>query len=480
MYRLMLYFLLGLWLGVVTLSVFGALHFNFIDILLQGVYLITICNLSNYIISKLFGAKTNLESASITALILTLIVGPFSFFENIFVLTFVGVVAMASKYVLAVRKKHIFNPAAIAVLLSAIFLKFGASWWVGSIHTLPIIVFGGLLVWIKIKRMGLIVGFLTVYFLTAFLFGSGLTLNSFLVPPVWFFVFVMLIEPLTSPTTRNLQIGFGAGVATAFFALGKIIPGYPYGLESALLIGNLASAVVSPSRNFILNFLKKEKVAEGTWAFYFEPVNKLSFRPGQFLEWTYPHKNPDSRGVRRYFTISSSPGEGYVMVTTRIFKKSSSFKKAWMEMKKGEQVTVSGSQGEFVLPQDVGRPLCFIAGGIGITPFRSMVVDLWERGEKRDIVLVYANGRRSEAAFGDVWERAAGVGVKTTYVMTETEGRVDGEMLKKKVPDYRERVFYVSGPQAMVEAIEGVLLGMGVRRVKTDFFPGYSTTTVPV
>src|SRR3989344_7769525 len=136
MYRLMFYFLLGLFFLTTILSMTRVLSYDPLDIYLSGIYFLTICNLSNYLFSKIFKAKINFESASITALILTLIVGPFNFFDNILILTFMGIAAMASKYIFAIRKKHIFNPAAIAVFISAVIFQTGASWWIGSIFTL--------------------------------------------------------------------------------------------------------------------------------------------------------------------------------------------------------------------------------------------------------------------------------------------------------------------------------------------------------
>ncbi len=474
MYRLMLYFLLGLWVGAVVLAFTEVLPYNFLDILLTGVYLVGVCNLANYLLAKVFKARTNLESASITALILTLIVGPLAVWENIIVLTFIGVFAMAAKYILAIRKKHIFNPAASAVLLSVIFLNIGASWWIGSKFTLPLIILGGVLVLAKTKRYELVGSFLVVYFFTLILSGGRVSIDSFTVPAIWFFVLVMLVEPLTSPATKNRQIIFGAVVAAVYFLLQKIIPGYNYGLETSLVVGNLLNLALSPAFNMVLVFKKKEEVVQNIWQFYFEPMSKFEFTPGQYLEWTYPHKNPDSRGVRRYFTISSAPEEGHVTVTMRVAEKGSSFKSALMNMNGGEELTTSGPQGDFVLPEDKSIPIAFIAGGIGVTPFRSMVKSMLSQDEKRDIMLLYANSAEGDIAFRDLFEKAKDVGVKTFYIDTKKEGHIDEPMIEEKVPDYKKRVFFVSGPEPMVEAIKKMLSGINVGKIKTDFFPGYT------
>jgi glycine betaine catabolism B len=298
MYRLMLYFLLVLYSVAIMLGVLNIIAYYPFDIFISGIYLTIICNLSNYLFSKLFRAKTNFESATITALILTLIIGP-AFLENIQILTFVGVISMASKYLLAIRKKHIFNPVAIAVFLSALLFKTGASWWIGSELTLPVILMGGILVLAKIKRLEMVASFFAVYFLIVIFLSQKITLNTFLIPSLWFFVFVMLVEPLTSPTTKKGQIIFGGFVALSIFLLPKIIPFYTYGIETALLAGNLLNLAISRPYNVVLVFRKKDKITKNTWSFYFDAASSITFTPGQYLEWTLSHKNSDSRGTTK-------------------------------------------------------------------------------------------------------------------------------------------------------------------------------------
>lgn len=328
----------------------------------------------------------------------------------------------------------------------------------------------------RIKRFEQAGGFLSVYFLAMFLSGRVLSLSVLTTPILWFFVCVMLIEPLTSPSIKKLQFSFGLFVGLVYILLPKIIPGYAFGFETALIAGNLFHLAMMPSANIILEFNKKELVAKNTWSFYFKSAAGFALVPGQYLEWTCPHPYPDSRGVRRYFTVSSSPDDKYVALTMRITDKASSFKRTLFTLTQNEKIAISGPYGDFILPQAISIPLVFIAGGIGITPFASMIKYLLENDQKRDIVLFYLNKNREETAFEPLFKNAEKLGVKTVYVNTFKDGYIDEKMIKDKLPDYHERIFYVSGPEPMVAAFKSMLTNMGIKHIRTDFFPGYTQT----
>ena len=140
-------------------------------------------------------------------------------------------------------------------------------------------------------------------------------------------------------------------------------------------------------------------------------------------------------------------------------------------MRIGDVLFGSNLGGEFVLPSDPSKKLAFIAGGIGITPFRSMAQDLVDRSEKRDVVLLYSSRTEQDFVYGDVFDRASTVGVKTVRVA----GVIPEDRVKAEIPDFLDRTFYLSGPGVMVDAFVKMLAGMGVNRTKirTDYFPGY-------
>jgi ferredoxin-NADP reductase len=156
-------------------------------------------------------------------------------------------------------------------------------------------------------------------------------------------------------------------------------------------------------------------------------------------------------------------------------------------MRPGSEIVASQLAGEFVLPANKEEKLVFLAGGIGITPFRSMISHLLDHGEKRSITVLYSNKTAPEVVYADVLEEAREqLGIETVYTLTDAKsappdwqgetGRVDAEMIAKTVPDYSERTFYLSGPRSLVVGFEEVLRNIGIpkTRIKTDFFPGFA------
>ncbi|MDP3965261.1 MAG: FAD-dependent oxidoreductase, partial [bacterium] len=156
-------------------------------------------------------------------------------------------------------------------------------------------------------------------------------------------------------------------------------------------------------------------------------------------------------------------------------------------LKAGDTVVASQRAGDFTLPKDKKKKLAFIAGGIGITPFRSMVKYLSDKQEQRSIVLLYSNKTSADTAYKSFFDEAGQkIGLKTVYAYSEREGAPDGvsrvvgkldaQIIAREVPDYKERMFYLSGPRGMVTAFSDILRGMGVkeRMIKRDYFPGFA------
>ena len=491
MYRLVLYYLLALLGAAVVFGFVGLLPYHPETLAFSTLLIVGVCWITNTIFAKAFGAATNVESVYITALILALIITPVvsTDYAGVGFLIFASAWAMASKYIFAIGKKHIFNPAAFGVALAAIAINQSATWWVGgNVILLPIVFFGGLLIVRKIHRFDLVWSFVLVALATVILTASS---GDYLTPitqtllhsPFFFLAFVMLTEPLTMPPNWWLRVMYGT-IVGFLFAPNIHIGSFYLTPEIALLVGNIFAYAVSPKGRFMLTLVEKNKLATGVLEFVFASDRPFSFRPGQYLEWTLGHRFADNRGNRRYFTIASSPTENTVRMGVKFYEPASTFKRALGMMKLNETISASHLAGDFVLPKDPKKKLVFIAGGIGVTPFRSMAQYLIDKKETRSAVLLYSNKTAAEVAYKDVFDSAAAVGLKTIYALSNEpapvpgmyNGSIDGALIAHEVPDYQERTFYISGSHGMVDAFKKTLHDMGVPRwrVKSDYFPGFA------
>jgi ferredoxin-NADP reductase/Na+-translocating ferredoxin:NAD+ oxidoreductase RnfD subunit len=497
MYRLVMYYLMILLAIAAIFGAFGILPYNPIAIVFSTLFLLVVAWATNGICAKLMNAHPNTESVYITALILALIITPGmpNDVSTVIFLAWAAVLAMASKYVFAIDKKHIFNPAAFAVAVTALAFGQTASWWVGgNLPMMAFVVIGGLLILRKMQRFDLALTFfvfaLASDVLTHAAFDPVSTIQKALIhTPLFFFASIMITEPLTTPPTRKWRMVYGA-IVGALFSPFIAIAGISSSPELALLVGNVFSYIVSPKGKRVLTLQKKEAVGKDIYHFTFATDKKLSFQPGQYLEWTLnaeggaSSEKADNRGNRRYFTITSSPTEDTIQLGVKFYKPSSSFKRALLAMKSGDTIVAGQLAGDFTLPKDPKQKLAFIAGGIGITPFRSMIKNLIDRGEKRDAILFYSNRSADEIAYRDVFDDAEQkIGMRTIYITTgagtpnaDGGNRLTADTIKKEIPDYGERMFYLSGTHAMTNAFEKTLREMGVPRanIKTDFFPGFA------
>ncbi len=496
MYRITLYYLMFLVGVAVLLGFLGLLSYNPIDILIDCLTLLVVCYASNYAFAKFFKAVTNFESVFITSLILLLIL-PTKFPHDILYIAAAGFGAMAIKYLPTIEKRHIFNPAAASVAaISLISAEHSAIWWVGTPVMFPFVFLGGLLIVRKVRREGMVLSFLAANLILVSIFsfihfGSlndvlhGLQV-SLLSSALIFFAFVMLVEPLTSPVTKRMQYLYGLLVALLFATPQMRLFGLTLTPEQALSVGNIFSYIVSPKYRLLLKLKENVYVAANTMVFNFGKVDKFAFVPGQYLEWTLPHSHMDSRGNRRFFSISSAPMED-LQIAVRFHDKPSSYKQKLLSLNPGDEIVAASLSGDFVMPKKIDAPVVFMAGGIGVAPFRSIIQDIVEKNIRADIVLMYSNRSITEIAFVDLFEKAKLNGVKTIYTLTDASslpgnwsgevGHFTPEMIKKYIPDSKERIFYVSGPAPMVQSTEAVLRSVPTKKIITDYFPGYEETS---
>lgn len=496
-YRLMVYLLRGMITWAMVLGFFGIIPFSPTGIIVNAAFLVSVCYLSNKFFSILFKAPTNIESYNITALILTLIITPSLTPNHLLFLAIAGTIAMGSKFVFAVNKKHIFNPAAIAIVITALTVGGGASWWVGDLPMLPAVLIGGLLIVKKIQRFDMVSVFLASATIAVLIFDFQNNINPatnldviFLHSPLLFFAAVMFTEHFTTPQATRKRLIYAVFIGMLFYP--QISFGNFYMTpELALVIGNIAAYFLSPKYKFALSLRSKTQIAENIFDFSFPKPSNFNFIPGQYMEWTLPHDRADFRGNRRYFTIASSPTEDVIRLGVKFDPKGSSFKRKLQNLTSEDKVVATQLSGDFILPFGFaqGKPsnkkLVFIAGGIGITPFRSMIKYLLDKNQKSNITLVYSNKNASDIVYKDIFDKAEEeIGLKNIYTLTDEEnlpegwkgerGRVSAEMIGK-IPNYKEAIYFLSGPHSLVSSFEKVLRGMGIprRRIKKDFFPGY-------
>lgn len=492
MYRLVLYELIVYLVAASVLSIFKLVPFSFFSIVVSSIFLVCVSYIANKIFAKVFEVPANVESVYITALILACIISPIRSIADLSFLGWAAVWGIAGKFIFVINKKHIFNPAALAAAITAFFLNQSASWWIGNVYMMPILIVGGYFIVRKIQRERLVFSFLaatlsTIIFFTLLTGGNIISIlkEALLHSPLIFFATVMLTEPLTTPPTKLLQTIYGIFVGI-LFSPEVHLGSFYFTPEMALLTGNIFSYIVSPKYKLLLTLTEKLQISPDTFDFIFTPLRKISYEPGQYMEWTLVHNKTDSRGNRRYFTLASSPTENTLLLGVKFYKDGSSFKTALETLTNKTPIIAANLGGDFTLPRDKSKRLVFVAGGIGITPFRSMLKYLIDKQEKRDIVVLYSNKNYKDIVYADILSEAQNLlGIKNVCTLTEGKyipenwsgkvGRIDSKIIQEEIPDYKDRIFYLSGPLGLVEGFENTLKDMGVsnNQIKKDFFPGY-------
>lgn len=215
---------------------------------------------------------------------------------------------------------------------------------------------------------------------------------------------------------------------------------------------------------------RQEQLTDDIFSFWFAADIKPRYTAGQFTEIYLPHDNPDSRGQKRWFTLSSSPGEELLAITTRINKTTGSrFKQKLSSLKPGDKFLIAEPMGDFVLPITTDTPITFITAGIGITPVRSMIKSLIETGQTRDINLLHIISKPEDAVFSDIFNS-----YKMKYQKI-SRAELDLEQIIKDSNQDRGGLIYLSGPEQMVEDLNKDLIQKGVspNRLVNDYFHGY-------
>lgn len=214
-------------------------------------------------------------------------------------------------------------------------------------------------------------------------------------------------------------------------------------------------------------------------------VQPFPYQAGQFFRLTLRDVANDPRGPWRFFSNSSSPTEKDIfMTTTRISQ--SPFKQRLKSLAHGELVTVSGPFGKFVLG-DESKPYVFLGGGVGVTPFRSILKDVTDRKLPHKITLLYSSKTPKDIVFKNDLDQIAkdNPNVNIVYTITRPDesavswqgktGRIDGNMIHECTTDILNTMFYVCGPPSLVMALSDIVKALGIptENLKTELFTGY-------
>ncbi|QKJ21123.1 flavodoxin reductase [Microbacterium hominis] len=501
MYRLAYLALAALAVIAFVLSLFGRVAPGPLELVATLAVLAAVCIAVDYAAQHVLHLHWRLESSLITAHILLFVLRPSLEVAALIGIALAGAVASLSKYLLAWRGRHLFNPAAVGAtaltLLSIAWPQLGASaWWVGTPALAgPVIVLGLAVLWrtekVRVVALFLVVAVAVAVVRTTVQYqeaGLAVEIGDILWAQLWSspFLFLgafMLSEPLTLPPRRWQQMTVAAVVG--------VLAGWPIdvgaislGQERALLIGNLVACAFSVRTAVRLTLESRTELTPTVRELAFRSHRRLRFQPGQYLELDVPHRHADARGTRREFSIVSAPEDHpIVKVAFREAPSSkplSSYKKALAQVTAGTDLAVTGVWGDFLLPSREASPVLMVAAGIGVTPFVSQVRHMRLSGHDRDVVLVYVASEASELAFREEIE-AAGIHV-VVFTRDEPQNlpptwfwargvRLDAEGLLRVVPDISARHAYISGPPGLIAELAPAL--EKAHSITTDAFSGY-------
>ncbi len=229
----------------------------------------------------------------------------------------------------------------------------------------------------------------------------------------------------------------------------------------------------------------RDLVAEGTMAFRFPKPADWTYRAGQFVDITLlDPAETDAEGDTRGFSISSAPSEDVIMITTRL--RDTAFKRVLRTMPIGTRVKIEGPFGDLRL-HNASRPAVVLTGGIGITPFRSILIETIRNGGlPYPVVVFYANRRPRDAAFLDELRELAAQDENLTFIPTMSgldmsepwdgeRGRIDASMLQRHLEGVDNAIYYLTGPPGMIKVLRTLLVDSGVDEddIRTEEFTGY-------
>jgi ferredoxin-NADP reductase len=248
--------------------------------------------------------------------------------------------------------------------------------------------------------------------------------------------------------------------------------------EAVLMAGQMAGQTSK--------LMRREEVAEGTMAFHFEKPSGFNFKAGQFADVTLTDPpETDAEGNTRTFSIASPPFENELVFTTRM--RDTAFKRSLKKVPLSTEVKIKSASGSFTLHKNRAKPAVFLAGGIGITPFLSIVRQADRDRLPHKLDLFYSNRRPEDAAFLGTLQTLETTNPHFRLICTMTEmskskkewkgetALIDKEMLSRHLTILQGPIYYLAGPPTMVAAMQQTLVKAGVEEddIRTEEFAGY-------
>jgi glycine betaine catabolism B len=464
------------------LAFLGYTSFSAGALLASAVTIVGISVLVHYVLARATLAPAHIESTYITALILVLIVQPTLIYVELAQTALFACVAVLSKYILVYKHRHLFNPVALSLFVCGLLGMAGGLWWVGSVYMLVPVTSTALVVILKTRRYALVATFLMGTIACMVLFSMQDPVHAVKVMllsyPILFFAAFMLTEPLGLPATTKQQVVYGASVA--------LVAGIPWhwgalysSLELGLLLANAAVFFYAWPIRARLQLVQAKSVGGNCIEYSFKSDAPVLHKSGQYMEWTLPHA-ADTRGERRYLSIASGENTEHLSFAIKHVENESSWKR---ELRKSNNHTLYATQvsGDFI-PSEYPVEQIWIAGGIGITPFISVLRTESALEKIPRVTLLYCCAIENDIAFKEELDRIKSDRIKVHYVLanphdptgTHETGFVTYDLLEKLVPHWQTHTFFISGPPSMVSSYTHLITENNVpaARVFTDYFPG--------
>lgn len=236
------------------------------------------------------------------------------------------------------------------------------------------------------------------------------------------------------------------------------------------------------AQKYELEFALKKQLTYEAFEFYFKRPKELKFDSGQYMKYSLDLQSPDDRGSSRYFTISSSPlDQEYITLTTRIIR--STFKIVLSEMKPGDKLKAFGPLGYFTLDLKSKKDKVFLAGGIGVTPYHSILKTIENNKNLPNITLITSFPEARDAVYlkelKEIEEKNKSIRIIYSLTREKVEGfekgRISKELIEKYVPNYKACEFFIVGSEELEAAFIKLVKGMGVQEdnIFSENFPGY-------